>query len=198
MPVAVEAEVKEVLTTHEARLYAVVRGAWHDDWLSSPHRSQIRFPRTRANLVHEFMVRRAIAEFDGDPEVKVFIRDETAKFLFRDRVLVRFKKANVNGLGANIETQAVLAFVDPQLTLPGIPGDVQKIEICYLLDDLQTRIDHVVVSARDGDTRLWSYHLNDQRADVVLPLPQPIAPAGDGAVVRLRNRSNNRADTERG
>jgi len=191
MAAAIETEVREVLTEFEPRLLEICQGGW-DDWQSSRRMALDRFPRIRANVVHGFMVDRAISAFDGDPGVHVILQDETAKFLFRQRVLVRLKKADRNFLGSNIQTQAVLAFVDPQLTIPGLP-DVQKVDVIYVLNDLETAIERIVVTARDNDIRLWSYDLEDRRRAAVLPLPQPIAPVEGENVVRLRHHRDHKA-----
>ena len=191
MAAAIESEVREVLAEFEPRLLEIYQGGW-DDWQSFRRMALERFPRIRANVVHGFMVDRAISAFDGDPGVHVILQDETAKFLFRQRVLVRLKKADRNVLGSNIQTQAVLAFVDPQLTIPGLP-DVQKVDVVYVLNGLETAIERVAVTARDNDVRLWSYDIEDRRGAAVLPLPQPIAPVEGGNVVRLRPGPDHKA-----
>jgi len=193
MAVAVEPQVREVLGEHESTILDIVRAAW-DDWLASPHRSQIRYRRTRANLMHDFMVRRAITAFDGNRDVHIIHQDETAKFLFGQQVLVRLKKGDGNFLGSNIETQAVLAFTDPQLTISGLP-DVQKVDVIYVLNDLETTIARVAVTARDNDVRLWSYDIEDRRGATLLPLPRPAAPVEGGNVVRLRPQSDRRVQS---
>jgi hypothetical protein len=197
MAVAIETEVREVLARREETILAIAHGAWND-WLELPNRSRLRFARTRANIVHDFMIDRAMSAFSGDADVHPIVKDETAKFLFDRRVLVRFKKGDGNGLGSNIETQAVLAFTDPQLLIPGLP-DVQKVDVVYVLNDLQTMIERVAVSARDNDIRLWSYDIEDRSGAVILPLAQPVAPEDGAKVVRLRPRSDQaRDDKNRG
>jgi hypothetical protein len=188
MAAAVEAEVKDALKGFEAQILGAVRRAWSDDWMKSPHRAQIRYPRTRANLMYDFMVHRAIAAFDGNRDVHVIHQDETAKFLFRQKVLVRLKKGDENFLGSNIGTQAVLAFTDPQASIPGLP-DVQKVDVVYILNDLKTAVDRVVVTARDNDIRVWSYDLDDGKVPVILPLPVPSVPPEGDKIVRLRSRA---------
>ena len=187
MAVAIETDVREILGRYESTIIEVAHGAW-SDWLGLPNRSRLRFARTRATVVHDFIVDRAITAFAGNADVRSIVKDETAKFLFDRRVLVRFKKGDGNGLGCNIETQAVLAFTDPQLLIPGLP-DVQKVDVVYVLNDLQTMIERVAVSARDNDVRLWSYDIEDSRSAPVLPLPMPSAPDEGGRVVRLRTRA---------
>ena len=159
--VAIQGDIQQALAKWESALLDIVHGAWAD-WLSLPNRSRLRFPRTRANIVYDLMVDRAIAAFNEEAEVRAIVKDETAKFLFGQRILVRFKKGDGNGLGSNIETQAVLAFTDPQLLIPGLP-DVQKVDVVYNLNDLQTMIERVAVSARDNNIRLWSYDIEDRR-----------------------------------
>ncbi len=188
MAIAIESDVREILGRRETHITEIVQGAWND-WMALRNRARLRFARTRANIVHDFMVDRALAAFSGDAGVRAIVRDQTAKFLFDRRVLVRFKKGDCRGLGINIETQAVLAFTDPQLLIPGLP-DVQKIDITYFLNDLQTRIDRVAVTARDNDIRLWTYEIEDRRGAPVLPLPTRSRPDEGGNVVRLRPRAD--------
>jgi hypothetical protein len=60
----------------------------------------------------------ALEECHDDPNIRAIPKGQTVHFLFRDQILVRFKKANGAGVGANIETQAVIQFVDPQMNIP--------------------------------------------------------------------------------
>jgi hypothetical protein len=171
MPLADETVVRTILQPYEAKLSAAAAGAW-DDWKALPLAGQLLFPgRSRACLVFDFFIRRAIAAFDGDSNVYVLRRDETAKFIFGGEVVLRFKKADESGLGSNIQTQATLKFVDQEQQLPGMP-DVHKVELVYMLNRLQTQIDEIAVVARDGSMCLWSYLLTPAAsAFAVIPLP---------------------------
>lgn len=183
---AVQAEVQELLKNLEGQILNIVHGAW-DDWRATG--LNVLFPRSRAVLVHDFMIRRATKSWSSVGDIHFVERDETVKFLIAQRLLLRFKKANGNGLGSNISTQATLAFTDPQMSLPGIP-DVQKVEVLYELNDLQTKIERVVVAARNGDRKLWDYEIEDHRgmAEVVpLPMKAP-TPSSLPGIVRLRKK----------
>lgn len=90
--------------------------------------------------------------------------------MFRDAVLVRFKKGNDKGVGSNIQTQAVLEFVDPQLSFAGLP-EVHRVEIVYQFDILGTGYDEVAVVARDRSARVWAYPLTAHPSAEVIPLP---------------------------
>jgi hypothetical protein len=178
--------VREVLHSYEDGIFKAVHGAWND-WGELSLGGRLLFPaRSRACLVHDFMVQRAISGWSDDSAVRVIHRDETAKFVILDRVLLRFKKADDRGLGSNIPTQASLNFVEQQQELPGIP-DAHKVEIVYVLNRLQTQIDRVVVVARDGEERLWDYVIPP--ADTAEVIPLPMAPSAEpvrGARIKVR------------
>ena len=57
-----------------------------------------------------------------------------------------------------------------------VRGREKKLEVVYVLNKLQTAIRDVVVQARDGDFRLYSYTLGDS-GEGTMPLPfQPPPP----------------------
>jgi hypothetical protein len=152
-----------------------------------PLGGRLRFlGRTRACLVHDFIVQRAIAASDGDANVRVIRRDETAKFVIANQVLLRFKKADDRGLGSNIPTQASMDFIEQQQELPGIPN-VHKVEVVYMLNRLQTQIDRIVVVARDGNERLWDYVVTPAMTADVVSLPFAVNAESDrGARIKVR------------
>jgi len=185
MTEADEEVVRSVLAPYEAKLFQAVHGAW-EDWKGLGLGGRLLFPgRTRACLVHDFMVQRAIAAFTADRAVRTIRRDETAKFVFADQVALRFKKADDNGLGSNIETEATLDFVEQQQELPGIPN-VHKIEVVYILNKLRTQIERVVVVARDRDMRLWSYVIAPATAAEIVSLPVVKPQPERGARIKIR------------
>jgi hypothetical protein len=179
-------DVQHVLEDFELRMREILEGAW-EDWLVLPRRGVLS-ARSRASIIFDFVKLRAITEFDGDPNIRVIPKGPTVQFLFKDRVLVRFKKANWAGLGSNIETQAVIEFVDPQLVIPGLLPDIFKVEVCYHLDKFATRIDTLAVTARERNRKLWSYELRRPEAGAggVVPYPSPISAPPEPPEVRVR------------
>ena len=188
MPMADEQAVRAVLTKYEPVLFAATHGGW-DDWRALGLGGRLLFQaRSRACVVYDFIVQRAMAALAEDPAVRVLRRDETVKFVFHDTVALRFKKANEKGLGSNIRTQATLGFVEQQLELPDVPN-VHKVEVVYVLNDLQTRVEQVLVAARDGDVCLWNYDVKVDVGAQVIPMPArlPDQPSGgQGARTKLR------------
>jgi len=180
-----ELVVRAALAKHETKLFHAIHHAW-DEWRGLQLNGRLLFPgRSRACLVYDFIVQRAKAAFADEPSVRVIQRDETAKFVFDGQIALRFKKANENGLGSNIETQATMDFIDQQQELPGIPN-AHKVEVVYILNHLQTQIDQVLVAARDGNACLWSYAIAPTGTQVV---PLPLAPSAEperGARIKLR------------
>jgi hypothetical protein len=183
MPLPPMADIRSILEDFELRIRGILEGAW-EDWLGMTNRS-IFSARSRASMVFDFIKTRAFAGFDGDPNIRAIPKGQTVHFLFRDRVLLRFKKANSSGLGANIETQAVLEFIDPQIPLFDLPP-IFRVEVCYRLDKLATRMASLAVTARQGKTKLWSYELARSSGAEIIPLPPRLS--GDDAPPEVRVR----------
>lgn len=161
----------------ERRIVTAFAAGW-SDWLVCPQRGWFsRWPRTRANMVFERVVDHLQRQFADDVGVRFVFDDETMKMVLDDRIVLRVKKANALGLGSNIQTQAVIDFVDAQPDLPGLEG-LTKLEIVYVLNAIQTEIRSVIVQARDGDMKIYSYPIDvaAEGSGTVVPLPLPPAP----------------------
>lgn len=187
MPVPTKAQVQAVLQDSEPRLRGVIDRAWQE-WLDSGLAGRFIFGRVQSNIMFDFIARHGIAEFDNDSEVHVIPKDCTVKFLFRDQVLVRFKKANAKGVGSNIETQATLDFVDPQRTFPDFLKDIYKVEVCYIPDALGAEISEVAIVARDRKTRIWAYPIEASAADNVVVMPARVIEEATPPVVAPRKK----------
>lgn len=195
MILADEDAVRTILQPYHDAVFQAAHGAWND-WRDLKLAGRLLFPgRSRACLVHDFLVQRAVTAWSADPKVRVIQKDETAKFVIADQVLLRFKKADDRGLGANIPTQAFLDFAEQQHELPGMPN-VQKVEVVYVLNRLQTQIDRVVVVARDGEIRLWDYVVMPATTAEIVPLPVAPSPEQDRGV-KLALRRPLTADDEK-
>ncbi|SDB39110.1 hypothetical protein [Bauldia litoralis] len=178
-------EVQAILADFEDRMAAILEGAWQE-WLDVPRRAALS-PRSRASMVFDFIRRRALEEFDSDPEIRAIPKGQTVHFLFHDKVLLRFKKANTRGLGSNIETQAVIEFIDPQMSLLPLPP-IYHVEGCYHLDKLATKMALLTVAARQRNKRLWTYEMRRSADTRVMPLP--MAPRHDGGLPEVRVRKS--------
>lgn len=199
MPIPRRDVVQPIIHKHREPIVAAVLGAW-DDWLTSPHPGIWRCKRSRANFVWEQIIERAHRAFGGWPSVHIVSGYETFKFLLDDEVLFRFKKGDEAYLSVNVPTQLSLAFHDHDQNLLGLP-EVQRVEIVYQLNRLETKIADVIVVARDGDVVVWYDSLLTSAAAATL-LPMSI-PSGEPAtqstrrLVRPRNSSEVRGRNRR-
>ncbi len=186
MPMADEQAVRAVLRHYEGILHNAFHGGW-DDWRKLNLGGRLLFAaRSRACIVYDFIIQRVMTALAEDRTVRTIRRDETVKLVFADTVALRIKKANDNGLGSNIRTQATLGFVQQQQELPGL-SNLHKVEAVYVLNPLQTNIERVLVAARDGNVCLWSYDIAPDAASRVISLPTPDrGDGGRGARVKLR------------
>lgn len=172
MPIPDMGEVRRLLAEFEPRIRNVIEAAWRE-WLDYPNKGRLVFvARFRAVYVFDAIARNALAEFHDDKNIHVQVEKQTVKFLFKNQVFTRFKKGNDKGIGSNIETQAVLDFIDPNRMIPGLLPDVMRVEFCYGIDSLGLNLSEVAVVARDRNRRVWAYPLDraEPGADI-LPFP---------------------------
>ncbi|MFD2500424.1 hypothetical protein ACFSTI_18290 [Rhizorhabdus histidinilytica] len=76
-----------------------------------------------------------------------------------------------------------MAFMDADRTLPGLPPETAKIELIWEPNTIWTKVERVLVVARDGDRLLWEYEIvGEAGGDAITPLA-PVGPddhSGDG------------------
>lgn len=200
MPMPNETLVMAALQPFEGSLVEIVLQAWEE---SADDRRRYQFKRTLRCMMHESIVRVARAKFYGLPGVYIVEKHETAYFIF-DGVVARIKHGDERGLGRNNHTQSSLAFVSPEAEpweLPlGLP-DEQRVDVVYVLNGLETRVEQVLVTGRDGHTPLWSYPLYPRAAKpiTVLPIvPYDSGPAASPADVLSVPGDKEKDDEKRG
>lgn len=161
-------EVRLVLSEHEAVIRKVCEEAWQE-WMEVPERARFS-RRSRASIYHDFAKRRLIAAMESKPGVYVLSKGQSLKICFGHKVIMRLKKADRRGLGSNILTRAVLQFIDLQQTMPEVAPDLDRVEICYRLNKMETRIESLRVTARHLGNLLWSYEVENAKAAELLPI----------------------------
>jgi hypothetical protein len=184
MPHPVKDDVQEILGPYHPRIRSVVERAWAEWRAVAKFRTESEFDpllysRTVANYVFDAIARIAVREFADDASVHIKIEPQTIKLFFKGGVCARFKKGYDNKLGQNIPTQAAMAFEHVDGELPGFPAETAKVEFIWLANEINTRLEHVLVVARDGDKLLWDYEIEELPAvgtGTVIPFPEPPAP----------------------
>src|SRR6056297_1577189 len=191
MPIPSEATVRPILNEVRVPIVAAIYEAW-EDWLASDRNGVWRYKRSRANFVWEQIIERANNALLDHADVHVIDGHETMKFLVRGSVLFRFKKADETGRSSNVATQLALAFHDHEQDLFGLP-EVQRVEVVYKLNRLETQIDDICVVARNGDQIAWEYSLLDAgEAAVPLPLPEAKPERPAASIVKLKGAADDR------
>ncbi len=191
MPTPNEATVRPILDEIHDQVVSAIRGAW-EDWLASDFNGVWRCKRSRANFVWEQIIERANTALLTHDAVHAIDGHETMKFLVRDTVLFRFKKADEMGRTSNVATQLALAFHDHEQDLFCLP-EVQRVEVVYKLNRLETQIDDICVVARNGDLIAWEYSLLDAGETAVpLPMPEPRPERPAAAIVKLKGIADDR------
>jgi len=173
MSIPPKEEVARIIESRAQTLVDLALGGW-DRWMNNPEKAQL-YRRTRACLVHNYIMLDAISKFERDGGVHVINGQETALFLIEDQLLVRIKKGDERGLSSNVATQAALAFNDPEELLFDLPY-VWRIDVAYVLNSLETRIDQIVAVARDEDRIVWALPLYPNSAADSAPVQLPVQP----------------------
>lgn len=167
-----EEDVRRILTPiRAARIFRAFRQAWAD--FIQDRAKYSRWARTRANMIFERLADRLQEQFIDDPGIHFVFHNETVKIIADQKLMARCKKANDRGLGSNISTHANDLFCDQATMAFAAPFD--KVEIVYKVNSLGTEISKVFVQARDGDTRLWAYEIDDAALVAAAPVT-PILP----------------------
>lgn len=187
MPAPNKEEVHAVLEPYHSKIRSVVVNAWEEWRTVSALRAQnglapVLYSRTVSNDVFDAIARGGISTFAIEPGVNLKIETQTFKLFFKGKVCARFKRGNENKLGQNIPTQAAIAFEEADGELAGFPAHTAKVEIIWLANDLNTRLESVLVVARDGDRLLWEYEIEATPAagaGTIITFPKPPTPPSD-------------------
>ena len=187
--------VRPILDEFRDPIVSAIREAW-DEWQASGY-AGFWSKRGRANFIWEQIIHRAHTALQDHDAVHIIEGNETKKFLVRGAVLFRFKKADGSGRTSNIPTQLELAFHDHEQDLFGSP-EVQRVEVVYKLNRLETQIEDICVVARIGNMIAWKYSLMDAgEVDVPLPMPEPEPARPAAKIVKLKAASGERKQRDK-
>ncbi len=181
-------EARDILGPYHGLIWHIVHEAWGEWRTVHGLRTSAGLPpplyhRTISNDVFDAIARRAILLFGAEPRVSVEQEAQTFKLFFRGSLLVRFKKGGDDKLGRNVPTQTAMAFMDADGVLPNMPPETARVEIIWLPNEIWTKVETVLVVARDGDRLVWEYEIGESaKADDVVPmlLPPTAQPEPDG------------------
>ena len=130
-----------------------------------------RYPRTKANLLWDWITTMARSEFDEVPNIKPLEQEQTVWFKYDDSIIFRFKKSNTDGYSRNFPTQAAIAYHNQQIELEGFP-QIIRIEFVYIPNMTETDLEDIRVVCRNEDQIAWQESIMTS-ADVIHIIPEP-------------------------
>ena len=164
----VESIVKATLAKNgrESKLQAAIEYGWTR---AKAHPDHLKFRRgcTRASLMWEATVEKAIELFAGDHGVHVDEHFDTVSFIFDGLVLVRFKKADTKLHTRNYPTLLAELFHEVTPDLFGYAGE-QRVEAVYVLNQYDTEIVWTGIVTHDGDNVIWKFEFGEDAKPMTL------------------------------
>lgn len=194
-----EPYVRAVLGPYENQLCEIIRKAWNRV-TAMPERSGFDFKRTVATLMHQMLMNEVRASLILEPNVHAIEAHETIRLLLQKTILLRLKKMDRRGYASAIQTQACLALTNVSGRLPFQSHEVPEvftIDMGYVLNDLSTKIDHILVAARFGESVIWSYQPDESGLVAVASISPSLKTIGSSAnVVKLPTKPKVEKDKE--
>ncbi|MFA5183553.1 MAG: hypothetical protein WC405_19770 [Syntrophales bacterium] len=163
--------VQTILEPFEPEIDRCIRKAFQD-WREIKKVHNLLYNRTRATVVHDRTIYWALDIFPAKQDIKIIQKYETAWFLANNanhEAIFRFKKGHGLGFSRNLPTINALAFHDPDHNT--LWPEAHRVEIVYLLNILKTKIDRILVVARNGKQLVWTYPIIPQAVVDIPSIP---------------------------
>jgi hypothetical protein len=179
-----------LIEAHKERFWRVCEAPWE---LWKQHSDPRLSPRTRANLIYDWMLDTARRKFAGVPGAEFVEVESKGLVLMRleEQILVRFKKFDDSRRPRNYQT-AHARLYNQQVSLPEIPT-ATRVYCGYRLNRFQTDIRDVSISCMSGKRVEWNIEIEPAEQSVIR-LPQPDSGSnGEARRPRVRIR---RAETQ--
>lgn len=197
--------VRSVIGQYEPTVCRMFERSWRAV-NAIPGRAMFDFKRTVAVLMHQFMMNEVRREFGSSRTVRFLDKHETIRLLIDRKLVVRLKKMDKRGYARAIHTQATLALTNEvPLALPFSENDLPHVYVVdagYVLNDLETAIDSILVVGRHGESVIWSYEADRGAAAGMVATITPVAPLSPsspttGSVIKLPVNRQDRKDNGR-
>jgi hypothetical protein len=176
MATPVEIIVRAVLTKNNRgiKIRRAISTAW-ESVKTNPDRPWWRRKTTSAALMWEHAVNNTIAALADDRRVAVVPHHDTISFVIDDTVLLRIKKADLELMSCNVQTELASLFHEHAADLFGYAG-LQRIEAVYVLSQFETDLFWVGIVAREQDVPLFHFSFDDLAPPAAELTPLPTAP----------------------
>lgn len=186
--------IQSELAPYEARFIQIIMDAWSQYRLFQRNHS-LRFPRSRANVIWDWIAQGALEEFSGVDGISVTETDQTVWFRLSEAVVFRFKKADADGYSRNFPTQSALAFVDPQQDVFGL-AQAACVDVVYILDPSETEIQDIRIVLRNNNRMEWQYSILLSEQVTLMPKPVEAAPEAPRVVIKIADDQVGKASND--
>jgi len=162
MPLPLKEFVHQVLLENGRAplIYQALIRAWRTTADKYPERARWRRKSTFRGLVWEEVVRELAEIGISDADFQIVEHRDTASFIMEDAVLFRVKHADLTLSTTNYPTSEAASFDKHEVDLYGYIG-LQRVELCYVLNEFETDVIWVGISARANGKHLWKIELSD-------------------------------------
>lgn len=162
-------EAEDILAPFTSSLRACILDAW-EQALTVPFRHHFE-SRTKSGIVRDLIVAKIKERFASIPGVTP-IQTKHHFFLKIGKLLIRFKKLNLNRLPQNYPTKQAVALEAQELELPGIEGAVY-LNAGYSTDATGTKILSAFLACQRNRANDWELPLGGpEHGLAVLPIQQ--------------------------
>jgi len=180
MPRMPKPEAETLILPHGPMLVECVRGGVDDYFTEySPVVRTVHRRRTRANIICDHIIQRAMAAFGGVAginRVRNATRGRYTLLSIEGRALLRFKYLGPKKRSRNVKTQLAKDFTNNQVNIDGLPAEATRFDVGYVWNALQTQILEVLVSCPTPTGVEYVISLWTLPTAEVLPFPTPQAP----------------------
>jgi hypothetical protein len=150
-------DAHSALSGYFPRLWSIVDGAWVDyETKIPPEVRAVASPRSRASLVHDFMVKRSFEMAEACQGVSIVKHKLMFTLVFESAhgfIAMRLKKLGEDGTSKNHLTKQVIDFRN-QIEIPGI-GARFHLEVGYILNKTQDSINSIELVCPSGNKPYW-------------------------------------------
>lgn len=162
MPLPLRDFVHQVLIENgrDALIFQAIKRSWEGTSEKYPERGRWRRKSTFRGLVWEEIVSDLAAIEATDKDFRLVSHRDTVSFIVEDAVLFRVKHADVTLATTNYPTPEAVSFDNHEVDLYGYIG-LQRVELCYVLNEFETSIIWVGIAARSNGVHLWKIELSD-------------------------------------
>lgn len=199
MPTPLEDHVRAVLLERDRgkKIFEAISGGWSDFKESYPESASWLRKSAARNVFCEVVWKRLKLIAVEDAGFKVIEHRDTLSFLIEDEVLLRLKHADTALVTQNVPTVEAQEYDDHERDLFGY-SDIQRVRLCYVLDQYETEVIWAGIAAHNKGRLLWKIELSGGGAEVAVPDLLDDLPDAPNNKSLIRPKRSGQEDTAKG